>query len=84
MYFKLQCAPSVSFITGDILDIQVERTWEFEPSNPIRSIVIPYLMCAPAMYIIKYVLLVLINCFCAHLFLMLATTRKCTSVFFCS
>ena len=43
------------FSVGDILNVKVERSWEFEPTSPIRSIVPPYIMCAPAMYIMKWV-----------------------------
>lgn len=30
------------FVSGDILEIDVYRPWEFNSSNPIRSIVLPY------------------------------------------
>lgn len=33
---------STEVVTGDILQLDVERTWEFDRSHPIRSMVLPY------------------------------------------
>ena len=40
--------------SGDVLKTQVTRTWEFNSTFPLRSIVIPKLVFSPLFYLIKF------------------------------
>lgn len=42
------------FIAGDILHMEVFRSWEFNSSFPLRSIVLPYMICAPPFLLIRH------------------------------
>ena len=43
----------VCYFSGDIFDTEVTRTWEFNSTFPLRSIVIPKLLFSPVFYLIK-------------------------------
>ncbi|XP_013401272.1 GPI mannosyltransferase 4 [Lingula anatina] len=43
-------------VAGDILDLDVHRSWEFNTTSPIRSIVFPYLISGPPFYLLKYLI----------------------------
>ncbi|XP_032527682.2 GPI mannosyltransferase 4 [Danaus plexippus] len=46
---------NVEVLAGDILAIDVARTWEFNPKFPIRNIFVPKLMLAPPLHFIRIV-----------------------------
>ncbi|XP_047520615.1 GPI mannosyltransferase 4 [Pieris napi] len=54
---------NVEVIAGDIFDVDVARTWEFDPKFPIRNIFIPKLILGPPLYIIR-----ILNPFIKHYF----------------
>lgn len=39
---------------GDVFGFEVERTWEFNKTNPVRSIVLPHLLYGPPFYMLKW------------------------------
>ena len=41
-------------LLGDVLQLEVERPWEFNSTYPIRSIVMPYVVCGPGFYILRW------------------------------
>ena len=41
--------------TGDVLDIDVHRSWEFTSDTPVRSMVLPFIIYAPPLYVLKVV-----------------------------
>ncbi|XP_045524887.1 GPI mannosyltransferase 4 [Pieris brassicae] len=54
---------NVEVIAGDIFDVDVARTWEFDPKFPIRNIFIPKLILGPPLFIIRF-----LNPFIKHYF----------------
>ncbi|XP_038220928.1 GPI mannosyltransferase 4 [Zerene cesonia] len=44
---------NVEVIAGDIFDVDVARTWEFDPKFPIRNIFVPKLMLGPPLHLIR-------------------------------
>ncbi|CAG4954050.1 unnamed protein product [Colias eurytheme] len=49
---------NVEVIAGDIFDVDVARTWEFDPKFPIRNIFVPKLMNRLKIFASSYVVLV--------------------------
>ena len=49
-----RCCLFFSLCLGDKFNFSVHRTWEFNETNPIRSIVIPYVITGPAFSILHY------------------------------
>lgn len=39
---------------GDVLHLSVYTPWEFSGESPIRSVVVPYIITAPAFYLLKF------------------------------
>ncbi|XP_059158764.1 GPI mannosyltransferase 4-like [Physella acuta] len=45
---------SSEIVAGDILKVKHSRAWEFNESFPVRSIVFPYLVISPSMYLLRW------------------------------
>ena len=43
------------FFPGDVLELDVYRSWEFTSDAPVRSIVLPYVLYGPPLYLLKFV-----------------------------
>ncbi|VVD05727.1 unnamed protein product [Leptidea sinapis] len=44
---------NVEVIAGDVFDIEISRTWEFDPKFPIRNIFVPKLVLSPPLNLIR-------------------------------
>ncbi|XP_041348978.1 GPI mannosyltransferase 4-like [Gigantopelta aegis] len=45
---------STEIVAGDVLDVRVERPWEFNSQTPIRSVVFPFLIAGPPLYLLRW------------------------------
>ncbi|KAM3967865.1 phosphatidylinositol glycan anchor biosynthesis class Z [Aphomia sociella] len=46
---------NVEIIAGDILSVDIARTWEFNPKFPIRNIFVPKMILGPPLHLIRIV-----------------------------
>ena len=44
---------TVEVVVGDVYDVEVTRTWEFNSTAPIRSMVLPMVIMGSPLYILK-------------------------------
>ena len=44
---------TVEVVSGDVFDLDVVRTWEFNVTSPIRSMVLPNVLYAGPLYLVK-------------------------------
>lgn len=45
---------SPEIVAGDVLNVTHYRAWEFDASFPVRSIVFPYLLTSPPLYLLRF------------------------------
>ena len=43
-----------SLFAGDVLGVRVERSWEFRPQGPVRSVVFPFLVAGPPFALLRW------------------------------
>ena len=44
---------TVEVVVGDVYDVEVTRTWEFNSTAPIRSMVLPTMVMGTPLYFLK-------------------------------
>ena len=49
-------------VVGDVYDVDVTRTWEFNSTAPIRSMVVPTLIMGSPLYVLKVSSEILLGC----------------------
>ncbi|KAI5636732.1 alg9-like mannosyltransferase family domain-containing protein [Phthorimaea operculella] len=57
---------NVEVIAGDVLTVEIARTWEFNPKFPIRNILIPKMILGPPLHLIRiptFLFLILVDSF---------------------
>ena len=61
MYFA-EFFQTVEVVVGDVYDVDVTRTWEFNSTAPIRSMVVPTLIMGSPLYVLKVSSEILLGC----------------------